>query len=158
MIESIVKELIKRNWTISTMESCTGGLLSSMITDVPGASAVFPGGFVTYLNEVKVMMGVDKAVIEQCGVYSGECARAMASTAGERFRTKIAIGITGTTGNPDPNNKDSVIGQAFFCIQIDDKRYDYEINEKIESLSRHEIKELYANRVWEALQQLIAGK
>ena len=47
MIESIVKELIKRNWTISTMESCTGGLLSSMITDVPGASAVFPVGFVT---------------------------------------------------------------------------------------------------------------
>ena len=66
----VVKKLIDTQTTISTMESCTSGLIASMITDSEGASAIFPGGYVTYLNETKVLAGVDAAVIETCGVYS----------------------------------------------------------------------------------------
>ena len=107
-IDSIIKQLIASHTTISTMESCTSGLIASLITDTEGASAIFPGGYVTYLNETKVLVGVDPSVIEIHGVYSPECAEAMARTVQENLHTAIAIGITGTTGNLDPNNADSV--------------------------------------------------
>ena len=114
--DRIINSLIDRQITISTMESCTSGMIASMITDTSGASAVFPGGFVTYLNETKVFAGVDEKIIKEYGVYSGECAKAMAETVREKLNTDIGIGITGTTGNLDPNNADSVQGQAFFSI------------------------------------------
>ena len=79
--DDIVKKLIDTHTTISTMESCTSGLIASMITDTEGASAIFPGGYVTYLNETKILNGVDANVIEKYGVYSRECANAMAETA-----------------------------------------------------------------------------
>lgn len=69
-IDSIIKQLIASHTTISTMESCTSGLIASLITDTEGASAIFPGGYVTYLNETKVLVGVDPSVIEIHGVYS----------------------------------------------------------------------------------------
>ena len=78
--DRVVKKLINANITISTMESCTSGLIASMITDTEGASAIFPGGYVTYLNETKVLVGVNEEVIRQYGVYSRECAQAMAET------------------------------------------------------------------------------
>ena len=105
--DDIVKKLIDTHTTISTMESCTSGLIASMITDTEGASAIFPGGYVTYLNETKILNGVDANVIEKYGVYSRECANAMAETVQKKLHTDIAIGITGTTGNVDPNNADS---------------------------------------------------
>ena len=109
----------------------------------------------TYLNETKILVGVDAQVIRKYGVYSRECAEAMAKTAQEKLGTDIAIGITGTTGNIDPNNADSVQGQAFFCIRMKDQTYSYEIREDVLGLSRHEIKQRYAERVFEALESLI---
>mgnify|MGYP002644845384 CR=1 FL=1 len=131
--DAVIKKLIAGRKTISTMESCTSGLIASMITDTEGASAIFPGGYVTYLNETKIFIGVEEAVIRQYGVYSKECARAMAQTVKEKLRTDIAIGITGTTGNIDPNNADSVQGEVYFCILIDDKIYDYKFCKKFNS-------------------------
>ena len=81
--DAVIKKLIAGRKTISTMESCTSGLIASMITDTEGASAIFPGGYVTYMNETKVFIGVEEAVIRQYGVYSKECARAMAQTVKE---------------------------------------------------------------------------
>ena len=153
--DNIIKRLIASHTTISTMESCTSGLIASMITDTEGASAIFPGGFVTYLNETKILVGVDADVIREYGVYSKECAEAMAKTAQAKFGTDIAIGITGTTGNIDPNNADSVQGQAFFCIRINEKSYSYEIREDVTEMSRHEIKQGYADQVFETLEHLI---
>ena len=82
--DDIVKKLIDTHTTISTMESCTSGLIASMITDTEGASAIFPGGYVTYLNETKILNGVDANVIEKYGVYSRECANAMAEKTAHR--------------------------------------------------------------------------
>ena len=79
----------------------------------------------------------------------------MAKTAQAKLGTDIAIGITGTTGNIDPNNADSVQGQAFFCIRMKDQTYSYEIREDVTGKSRHEIKQRYAERVFEALESLI---
>ena len=98
-IDNLIKKLISSGTTISTMESCTSGLIASMITDTEGASAIFPGGYVTYLNQTKIFVGVDEGIINKYGVYSNECAKAMAQTVKEKLNTDIAIGITGTTGN-----------------------------------------------------------
>ena len=153
--DKIIRKLIDTNTTISTMESCTSGLIASMITDTEGASAVFPGGYVTYLNKTKILCGVDEKIIKEHGVYSKQCARAMAETAQKNLHTEIAVGITGTTGNVDPNNADSMQGKVFFCILVGENAYDYEYNAEVTQMSRHEIKELYADKVFEELAKLI---
>ena len=141
--DKIVRKLIDTNTTISTMESCTSGLIASMITDTEGASAVFPGGYVTYLNKTKILCGVDEKIIKEHGVYSKQCARAMAETAQKNLHTEIA------------NNADSMQGKVFFCILVGENAYDYEYNAEVTRMSRHEIKELYADKVFEELAKLI---
>lgn len=153
--DKIIKKLISTHTTISTMESCTSGLIASMLTDTEGASAIFPGGYVTYLNETKVHAGVDADIIAKYGVYSAECAEAMARTAAKNLGTDIAIGITGTTGNVDPNNAGSVQGQVFFCILINGRAHSYEWNVPVAGMSRHEIKQMYADRVFAELGALV---
>ena len=74
----ITQTLIEKNISVTTMESCTSGLLASLISDTEGASAVMKGAFVTYSNEAKIMQGVPAETIEQYSVYSAETARAMA--------------------------------------------------------------------------------
>mgnify|MGYP000031337880 FL=1 len=108
--DNIIKKLIDTHTTVSTMESCTSGMIASTITDTEGASAIFPGGYVTYLNETKIFIGVEEEIIRKYGVYSKECAEEMARTVQAKMHTDIAIGITGTTGNIDPNNADSMQG------------------------------------------------
>ena len=154
-IDNIIKKLIETHTTISTMESCTSGMIASMITDTEGASAIFPGGFVTYLNETKILIGMDANVIEQYGVYSRECAEAMAQTAQEKLNTDVAIGITGTTGNVDPNNADSVQGQVYFCIRIGKQAHTFELQAEVMDMNRHEIKQMYADAVFEKLGELL---
>ncbi len=153
--DNIIKKLIETHTTISTMESCTSGMIASMLTDTEGASAIFPGGFVTYLNETKILIGVDAKVIEKYGVYSRECAEAMAKTAQEKLHTDIAIGITGTTGNVDPNNADSVQGQVYFCIRMGNQAHIFELQAEVADMSRHEIKQMYANAVFDRLGELL---
>lgn len=153
--DKVVKKLISTNITISTMESCTSGLIASMITDTEGASAIFPGGYVTYLNETKVLVGVNEEVIRQYGVYSRECAQEMAETVQKKLHTDIGIGITGTTGNLDPNNADSIQGKVFFCIIIQDNVKIFEFDADVSGMSRHQIKQLYADKVFEELYKLL---
>ena len=153
---SIIKKLIDTHTTISTMESCTSGMIASTITDTEGASAIFPGGYVTYLNETKIFIGVEKEIIQKYGVYSKECAEAMAQTAQEKLNTDVAIGITGTTGNVDPNNADSVQGQVYFCIRIGNQAHTFELQAEVADMSRHEIKQMYADEVFEKLGELIS--
>ena len=154
--EFVTENLIKNNMTISFMESCTSGLLASMFTDTQGASAVFKGSFVTYSNEAKLDAGVDETVIQEYGVYSKECAREMARVVKEHFNVDIAVGITGTTGNVDPNNMStSVEGEAYYCIILNETVYDYHIKIDVKDFSRVEIKNYYANDVYNSLRKLL---
>lgn len=113
----ITLALIDKGLTISTMESCTAGLVASLITDTEGASAVMKGAFVTYCNEAKVMQGVPAGIIENFGVYSGETAAAMARACRSAYGADIGIGVTGTLGRVDPANADSVSGEVFFAVE-----------------------------------------
>ncbi len=108
--------LIERGITISTMESCTAGQIASLFTDTEGSSAVFRGSYVTYLNSEKIRLGVPAEVIDSYGVYSEQPASEMARLCRRDFRTDLGVGISGTFGNTDPNNSDSVPGEVFFAI------------------------------------------
>ncbi|MCC7363078.1 MAG: competence/damage-inducible protein A [Dehalococcoidia bacterium] len=90
-----------RKTTLSTMESCTGGLMASTLTDVSGAAEYFRGGIVTYWTDLKIDSGVPAEVIEEFGVISPETAKAMAAAVRARLGTDYGCGITGVAG-PDP--------------------------------------------------------
>lgn len=97
--EWIVGELQRRGLTLTTAESCTGGLLADRITDVPGASEVFYEGFVTYSNSAKTqILGVPAELIQSHGAVSPEVARAMAEGAQKRARADFALSLTGIAG------------------------------------------------------------
>jgi nicotinamide-nucleotide amidase len=104
--ESVVGSMMKeRHVTLATMESCTGGLLASTITDVPGSSTYFQGGLVAYQTQRKIEWGVDPRVIEEHGVVSAECAREMARAARERIEASVGVGITGVAGPDEQEGK-----------------------------------------------------
>ena len=97
--------LRERGLTLATMESCTGGLLASTITDVPGSSDYFKGGLVSYATEMKLAWGVSREVVETHGVISAECAREMARVARERLSADVGIGVTGVAGPDEQEGK-----------------------------------------------------
>jgi nicotinamide-nucleotide amidase len=96
----IADQMHERRTTLAVMESCTGGLLSNTLTDVPGASEYFLGGYVTYSTQQKLDLGVPAEVIEEFGVVSQETAKAMAEAARRKAGADFGVGITGVAG-PD---------------------------------------------------------
>ena len=113
----ITQQLITMQRTITTMESCTSGLIASLITDTEGASAVMKGAFITYSNEAKIRCGVPEDVILNYGVYSAKTAESMAQAAMDAYGSDYSIGITGSFGNPDPANPDSVPGIVYIAVK-----------------------------------------
>jgi len=105
LAESIVATMRERNLTLATMESCTGGLLGSTITDVDGSSDVFLGGYVSYAAEMKIALGVGAALIEEHGVISAEVAEAMARAARDNLGADYGIGVTGIAGSEPVEGK-----------------------------------------------------
>jgi len=97
--------LRERGLSLATMESCTGGLLASTITDMPGSSDYYKGGLVSYATEMKIAWGVDREVIAEHGVISAECAQSMARAARERLGADVGIGVTGVAGPDRQENK-----------------------------------------------------
>jgi nicotinamide-nucleotide amidase len=105
-LQSVVGRYVsERGQTLAVMESLTGGLLSSTITDVPGSSNYFIGGLVTYNTELKARMGVPREILEQYGAISEQTARAMAHAVRERLGVDYGLGITGVAGPDKQENK-----------------------------------------------------
>ena len=105
-IEEATRRLLakacERELTLATCESCTGGMLASLLTDVQGVAHAFERGFVTYTNEAKSeMLGIPLELIEEKGAVSREVAVAMAEGALERSRAHIALAITGFADKGD---------------------------------------------------------
>jgi nicotinamide-nucleotide amidase len=99
LADGIIRHLRATEKTLAIAESCTGGLLSSAFTEIPGASKVFLGGLVCYNNDIKVgVLGVPEPILQQHGAVSAECAVAMATAATERFECDYALTITGYAG------------------------------------------------------------
>jgi nicotinamide-nucleotide amidase len=113
----VVTDLLReRSLTLALAESCTGGLLSARLTEVPGVSAVLDRAVVSYANRSKVeALGVDEALIERHGAVSEEVAAAMAAGVMRAARTEVAVAITGIAG-PDGGTADKPVGLVYVAI------------------------------------------
>jgi len=108
-VEELVRELLAHKKTLAAAESCTGGLIAKLITDVPGSSAVLAGGVVSYTNEVKTqVLGVDPVIIERDTEVSLACAKAMAEGVRRLMRTDFSVSTTGYAGPGGGTEKDPV--------------------------------------------------
>jgi len=113
--EELLQICKERQLTITTAESCTGGLLAAVLTEVPGSSKVFERGIVTYSNEAKQqMLGVTPATIDVYGAVSTECAEEMAKGALAHASVDLAVSITGIAG-PTGAVPGKPIGLVYFC-------------------------------------------
>ena len=117
----MVKLLSARKQTLAIAESCTGGYLAHRITNVPGASAIFLGGCVTYSNEAKIaMLGVDPALINKHGAVSKQAAQAMADGARARADSDYALATTGIAG-PGGGSEEKPVGTVFIALSAKDR-------------------------------------
>lgn len=116
-IEDVLYDLLKeRDLTITTAESCTGGLVAGRIINVSGASDVYREGFITYSNEAKMKyLGVSEETLEQFGAVSGQCAREMAEGAAKAAGADVAVVTTGIAG-PDGGTQEKPVGLVYIGV------------------------------------------
>ena len=112
----VIQALKTKDLTLGVAESCTGGLIAKRLTDVPGASAAFKGGIVSYTNEIKEnLLGVPPHMLERYGAVSKEVAAAMAEGARQALGCDIALSATGVAG-PDKDDWGNEVGTMFVAI------------------------------------------
>ncbi|MTR31368.1 competence/damage-inducible protein A [Pseudoflavonifractor sp. BIOML-A14] len=120
-LEQVVAMHLKlKGLTLGCAESCTGGLAAKRMTDLPGASAVFKGGVVSYTNEVKQnVLGVPQALLEEYGAVSEQVAAAMARGARKVLGCDLALAVTGVAG-PDPADRGNPVGLVYVALAAPD--------------------------------------
>ena len=118
--ERLVAALKARGLTCATAESCTGGSVGGAITAVPGSSAVFLGGVISYANEVKRdVLGVPQEILDAHGAVSPECAERMAAGARNLLKSDLAVSLTGIAG-PDGGSAEKPVGLVWFGLATKD--------------------------------------
>ena len=116
LAEKVLDLAHDRKLRLATAESCTGGLLAALLTDVRGRGHVFERGFVVYSKEAKCdLLGLDRGMVEKCGAVSKEIAVAMARGALHRSQAQIAIAITGFAGPAGENDEEGLV--HFACAR-----------------------------------------
>ncbi|HPB11890.1 MAG TPA: nicotinamide-nucleotide amidohydrolase family protein [Kiritimatiellia bacterium] len=116
----LVGACVARGVTLATAESCTGGLVAARITAVPGSSAAFLGGVVSYANAAKMaLLDVPQSVLDQAGAVSEACAAAMADGARQRLNADLAVAVTGIAG-PTGGTPEKPIGLVCFGLAAAD--------------------------------------
>ena len=119
--KNIVKRLTKKKLKISFVESCTGGMLSSVITSVCGSSKVFNLGLVTYSDESKIkILKISKKIIKKYGAVSEQVCKAMVTNISRIAKTQISISVTGIAG-PSGGNKKKPVGLVYIGIKKGNK-------------------------------------
>ena len=116
-MNSLVKQLNKKNLKISFAESCTGGMLASKITSISGASKVFGLSLVTYSNQAKIsVLKVNKSIIQKYGAVSSQCCEAMVKNLAKISKAQINVSITGIAG-PNGGTKNKPIGLVYIGVK-----------------------------------------
>ncbi|MGC8927149.1 MAG: CinA family protein [Myxococcota bacterium] len=150
----VAKILKERKITISTAESCTGGLLAKMLTDIPGASRYFLLGLVTYSDEAKrKLLNVKASTLKRYGAVSEETALEMVKGLKKLIGTDICVSITGIAG-PDGGSRKKPVGLVFFGLSVYDKYFNYK---KIFRGNRAAIREKGVNFILNEILKRIGG-
>lgn len=126
-MKEVIELLKKKQLTIATMESATGGMIANCITDIEGVSEVFEFSAVTYSNEYKIKMGVDPKIIEKYSVYSMETAMEMSKNISLFANSDIGIGVTGKINRADSKNSYGKDDQIFMSIYLKKQERFYNI-------------------------------
>lgn len=156
MFENIVKKLKEKNMTISTMESCTGGSVVNEITNIEGASEVLKFSAVTYSNEFKIKMGVNKEIIDEFTVYSKETAKEMSKKISDFTNSNYGIGVTGRINRIDPsNNVDGEINTIYVSLYDRDNDKYYESIVKATLEKRKDNKLLVIKTIVEMIENVL---
>ena len=151
----VVRLLTERRMTLATAESCTGGLISCRITDVPGSSAVFTHGFITYANAAKVsLLGVSPADLEAHGAVSETVARQMAEGAVQASGADIAVAVTGIAG-PDGGSPEKPVGTAWIGLAA--KGSETIATKLFHPRNRHDFKLAVSQAALEAVRRKVLG-
>ena len=120
MVEELARHagqlLLSQRWTVALAESCTGGLVSKLLTDVPGSSRYLLGAVVAYANEAKIsILGVPASTVADFGAVSEEVAVQMAIGAAEAFGSEVGLSVTGIAG-PGGGTADKPVGTVWFGL------------------------------------------
>lgn len=135
---ALTKLLMKKKYTMTTAESCTGGMIAARMVNAPGVSAVLKSGFITYANEAKEeLLGVSHDTLEKYGAVSRETAEEMAEGAVKAAHTDAAVAVTGIAG-PDGGTKEKPVGLVYIGVNV---RGNVEVREYHFSGSRQKIRE-----------------
>ena len=153
--ESVIKLLREKNMTFSAAESCTGGELAKRFTDMPGASAFFKGGVVTYTNEAKAkLLGIDRDMIEDKGAVSYEVAKEMAENVRRISGTDIGVGVTGLAG-PDGDGVHEV-GTVFVSLAVEGETFVKELHMGA-MRTRSFIRRMAGNHIYDMMRRWLSG-
>lgn len=144
--------LCAKDYTISCAESCTGGLLTSTLTDVPGSSAYVMGSVVSYSNDVKsCILHVAEGTLAAQGAVSPETARAMAEGVRNLMQTDVGVGITGIAG-PGGGSPEKPVGLVYIAVSTLGKT---SVEKNVFSGVRAEIKRAAVNKALAMVQEMI---
>lgn len=153
----VVKELERRGQTIATAESCTGGLLARRITDVPGSSAVFEMGLVTYANRIKTsLLDVPEEMLAKVGAVSPEVGKCMAENARRLAGSDFGAGITGVAG-PDGGSPEKPVGLVYICVASGQGTFMRVMRPQGRYLGRSWVRNRAASHALDMTRRLMAG-
>lgn len=148
LVHQVKERCLKNNLTISTAESCTGGLIGGAITSEPGISACYPGGIVSYANEVKnEILGVSKETLSSVGAVSPECAKQMAEGVRLLLKTDSAVAVTGIAG-PDGGTPQKPVGVVYIATATPNRTT---VEKNIFSGNRDEVRQATVKKALEML-------
>jgi len=155
-LEDVIVQLLRaKDATLASAESCTGGLLANRVTNVPGSSAVFIEGNVTYSNDAKTRtLGVSAELISSAGAVSEEVARAMAEGALQRSGATFALSTTGIAG-PDGGTAQKPVGTVF--IGLASRAYATQVEKLFFPMDRHAFKRITTQHALDMLRKRLLG-
>lgn len=157
-LEKVVLEGLRaRGLTLGTAESCTGGLLAKRLTDLPGASAVFRGGVVSYTNGVKAgVLGVPQTLLDEQGAVCADVARAMAQGARRVLGCDVAVATTGVAG-PDSDERGNPVGLVYVALAAPDGCWVRELHLGGARERRDRVRTLAANHGFDMVRRWLTG-
>ncbi|MBS3848419.1 CinA family protein [Devosia sp. J2-20] len=153
--QQVIELLTAAKKSIVTAESCTGGLVAAALTDVPGASKAFFGGYITYANDAKArMIHVQARLIRDYGAVSNQVARAMADGARNTAHADFAVAVTGIAG-PDGGSEKKPVGLVY--VAVSSELATVVIEHRFGDLGRAEIRQASVNAALDLVVEVLTG-